>query len=285
MFTTNAIARRLPQTRIKLFFARILYILIRIFLRSNLVHVKRHGIHYLLDISEGIELSIFIFGRFQNIILKNRFYTLPQDAVIFDVGANIGSMSLAFSQNAPQGHVYAFEPTDYAFKKLLKNLDLNPKLKSRITTAKCFASNKSLYAPMLMATSSWKTNHFFSKGHPVHGGITKSSGNAPSITLDDYCLKQAISRLDLIKIDTEGQELDVIKGAMSCIRRFKPIIIFEAGQYIMDENGFDFKDIERVLEELNYRFYSLQSGMEITGLNDQTIIPRLSTIDIIARPS
>lgn len=280
----NWMASRIPWTRIKLFGARILYVVLRIFLRSNHVQVKRDGIQYHLDLSEGIDLSIFIFGHFQPKVVNNPFYTMPQDAVVFDVGANMGGMTLAFAKHAPYGTVHAFEPTDYAFKKLLKNIDLNPYLKPRIVPVKCFVGDRSLTAPVLFTAASWKTDAFFSKGHPLHGGIDKSTGHAPGITLDDYCETNKISRLDLIKIDTEGHEITVIKGAMGVITTFKPVIIFEVGKYMLDEKGVRFMDFITLLGNHGYTFASLKNGQVIDPVNFRRIIPRRSTIDIIARP-
>jgi FkbM family methyltransferase len=283
-FLTRRISTRLPVTRIKLFFARILYLLIRIFLRSNQVTVVRNGIRYQLDLSEGIDLSIFLFGQFQHVIFSNSFYTLPKNAVVFDVGANIGSMTLEFGIRSPKGCVHAFEPADNAYKKLLKNIDLNPDIKPRALPVKTFVSHSTLTAPTLSAVASWKTDRFFSGGHPVHGGCSETTSNAPSITVDRYCSNHDIHRLDLIKIDTEGQELDVIKGAMSSIRRFRPVIIFEAGQYMLNERGISFSDFDVRLGGLGYRFHSLQNGEKIDRYNCDQIIPKLSTIDIIALP-
>lgn len=280
----NWITSRIPWTRLKLFGARLLYVMLRIFLRSDCIEVKRNGIHYHLDLSEGIDLAIFIFGHFQPKVIRNRFYTLPRDAVVFDVGANMGSMALSFAIHAPYGMVHAFEPTDYAFKKLLKNIDLNPDLKPCIVPVKRFVTDRTSTVPVNFATASWKTDSFFTHGHPVHGGIEKSTGRAQSITLDEYCNTNAISRLDLIKIDTEGHEMAVIKGAMETLSQFHPVIIFEVGKYQLDEKGVRFMDFVTLLGELGYTFASLQHGQPIDPVNFRHIIPRRSTIDIIARP-
>ena len=66
---------------------------------------------------------------------------MSDDGVIFDVGANIGSLTFNFAQLVPKGLVFAFEPTDYAFKKLLRNLSLNPVIAKRIIPIQQFLSD------------------------------------------------------------------------------------------------------------------------------------------------
>ena len=95
-----------------------------------------------MDLSEGIDLSLFLFGNFQSYVVQNKYFSLEKDAIVFDVGANVGSMSLRFAQGASEGHVYAFEPTDYAFKKLQRNLSLNPKLAERISAVQQFLADE-----------------------------------------------------------------------------------------------------------------------------------------------
>ncbi len=67
------------------------------------------------------DLSLFLFGGFQKHVSQSRFFSIPPDGVIFDIGANAGIMSLQFARPIPQGRVYSFEPTHFAFVKLQKN--------------------------------------------------------------------------------------------------------------------------------------------------------------------
>src|SRR6266508_2180621 len=138
-----SVLHRLPITRSKIFLAKMLYRITVIFFGRTPRVITRNGIRYEVDLSEGFDLSLFLFGGFQKHVTRNTYLRLPQDAVIVDVGANFGLMSLPFSQAAPQGLVYAFEPTHYALGKLRRNLDLNPKLAARIRVVNAFVSASS----------------------------------------------------------------------------------------------------------------------------------------------
>jgi FkbM family methyltransferase len=279
---------RIPLTRIKLAIARLLYKLVRLVIRSDIREISRYGIHYKVDLSEGIDLSLFLFSNFQGYITRSGLFTLPKDAVIIDVGANIGSMTLQFAKIAETGHVYAVEPTSYAFAKLTTNLSLNPALADRVTAVQVFASDQSQYRSRLQAYSSWKIDASADNAHPLHGGTLKSgSANdaVPAVTLDDLCEQQGIGRVDYIKIDTDGHELKVLKGAIQTMRRWHPVIVFEAGLYIFREQNIEFRDFYELLAPEGYTFYNAHNNQIINMGNYVRHIPLYYTIDIIAIPS
>jgi FkbM family methyltransferase len=276
---------KVPVTKIKLFIARILYsILSPIFGHSPRI-ITRDSLKFEVDLSEGIDLSLFLFGNFQKHVAKNRFISLPDNAVIFDVGANFGTMSLYFSKRVPFGSIFAFEPTHYAMKKLKRNLELNPEASSIITPVHTFLSNQSTEAEELKAFSSWKIDRNPGKNeHPVHGGTVMPSSGTPKTTIDDFISDNNISRLDLIKIDTDGHEYEVLTGALLAIDRFKPCIIFEVGRYIMEERGINFESYADLLTSRNYLLSNAANNRLITLDNFSKIIPMKGTIDILAVP-
>ena len=232
---------RIPLTLVKLFIAKILYRILKIFLTTDHHLVERKGISYEIDLSEGIDLSLFLFGSFQNNIVKNKYISLPSNAVVFDIGANVGSMALTFAKIVPNGSIYAFEPKDYAFNKLLRNISLNSELAKLIMPFQIFLSDKTQKNHQIEAYSSWKIDGTASNTHSVHGGIIQPAESIPAITVDEFCTKNEINRLDLIKIDTDGHELQVLKGSCKTIEKYKPYVIFEVGQYIIEEYDITFE--------------------------------------------
>src|ERR1043166_7297998 len=114
----------LPITRLKIFAAKILYKFTTLFAGRKRRVIVRNGVKYEVDLSEGIELSLFLFGKYQSHITANPFLKIPADGVILDVGANVGLMTLQFASVVPNGKVYAFEPTFYALERLKKNIAL-----------------------------------------------------------------------------------------------------------------------------------------------------------------
>ena len=280
----TVILHQIPLTRVRLFFARILYSILHRILRKDVHLIRRRGVFYEVDLSEGIDLSLFLFGNFQNYITDSKLISLPADALIVDIGANIGSMTLRFAQLAPHGRVYAFEPTAYAFDKLMRNISLNPELAQRIIPVQVFVSDQTRTDPQIKAYASWKIDGSAEEKHPLHGGVIKPAESVAAVTIDDFCLQNEIQRLDLIKIDTDGHELRVLIGARNAIEKCLPDIIFEVGGYVMQEHCIDFNQYIKYFDSLGYILWNLKTQKKITPANYMTQIPSRSTTDIIAKP-
>jgi FkbM family methyltransferase len=217
-------------------------------------------------------------------MINQKYFTLADKPVIFDIGANIGHMTLNYVKMFPGSMVYAFEPTDYAFNKIQKNISLNPELSKRIILTKAFVSNKSENNAPIKAFASWKIipdHSIESITHPVHSGIVMEATQTPSIRLDDYIIQNNIQKIDFIKIDTDGNELEVLQGGMDCICRFKPAIIIEVGLYILKEKGIEFEQFFDLFEKHSCDFINTKSGHKITRKNYTQGFPAESTLDIL----
>jgi FkbM family methyltransferase len=236
-----------------------------------------------IDLSEGIDLSLFLFGKFQSHVYKNRLLQLPEDAVIFDIGANIGSICLPLACSLPHSSVYAFEPTDYAFTKLKRNIELNVQLGSRIRAIQAFVSSEKSSCSQLVAFSSWKMTHSTETKHPVHGGTPKEATKQQT-TIDDFVIEHDISKLDFLKIDTDGYEFEVLNGAVGSLRRFRPFIVFELMLYALEEKGLKYSDFESLLFPMGYRFLDAQTGQTLKQSNIEKVVPRNGGIDVLALP-
>ena len=280
----NVTVHQLPLTRIRLFVARILYVLVHCILGTDKHLIQRQGVSYEVDLSEGIDLSLFLFGNYQNYITNNKLFSLAKNAVIFDIGANFGSMALKFAQLAPNGRVFAFEPTSYAFDKFRRNLSLNPELAGIIKPIQVFVSDQTSAQPQIKAYSSWKVDGSAVDKHPLHGGTIKSTEFVPAITIDDFCFQYEIQKVDLIKIDTDGHELQVLRGARKTLERYYPILIFEIGLYVLRQQKVSFELYYDFLSSLGYRMFNSKNGREIMLENYPTQIPSRSTTDIVAIP-
>jgi FkbM family methyltransferase len=275
----------IPLTRIKIHIAKLLYKLVKLFGQPDVQIIRRKNISYEVDLSEGIDLAIFLFGEFQSHLFKQSDMKIAQNAIIFDVGANIGDTTLKFANQFPESQVFAFEPTDFAWKKLLRNIELNPDLSTSITPVKCFLSDTNCEKAEMIAYASWKLVHNSEKSHHYHGGLASSAVATPSIRLDTFIEENRISRVDLLKIDTDGHEVSVLRGAIQTLQNFKPYLIIEVGQYTLHEENSSFIDIWNILKECGYsRIINSQNGKEINLQNYKNIIPEKATIDIVAYP-
>jgi FkbM family methyltransferase len=287
---TRALLRKfinnnLPITRIKIGIAKILYSVVSVFYGKKSRLITRNNIKFEVDLSEGIDFSLFLFGNYQKHVTKSKLLQLPADATIIDIGANLGAMTLQFAQIASKGKVYSFEPALPTLVKLQRNLQLNPELASHVVVVNSFASSKSAQNPGIKAYSSWKlTGEKGVNVHPEHLGIALSTEGVGSVSLDDFSKSEQLNRIDFIKIDTDGHEFEVLNGAKNLIAKFRPRIIFEISQYIMKERGIDFSFYSNYFKEANYKMHDSASEAVITLDNYSDYIPKHGTIDIIALP-
>jgi FkbM family methyltransferase len=272
------------STRFKMKVAHAIFAIMRFLnIREERV-IYRGGLKFEVDISEGIDLSLFLFGHFQNHVSRNKFISLPKDAVIFDVGANFGSISLPFATGHDRAVVYAFEPTHSAMAKLKRNIELNVDiLGRRVIPIQAFISDSNTNSSTLAAFSSWPVDSLDGDRHPVHLGVSKDA-TKKQITLDSFIQDRGIDRVDLIKIDTDGYELDVLRGAADLLRRFRPLVIFELTAYLMKERQISFSDYEELLLPLGYQLLDAKSFGKVAESNIEKLIPPGGGIDILAIP-
>ncbi|HXX94231.1 MAG TPA: FkbM family methyltransferase [Planctomycetota bacterium] len=275
---------RLPWTKIKLGIASTAYHLARPFLGNRPRIIVRGGIRYRIDLSEAIDFALFLAGNFQGYITHSGRLALPADGILFDVGANIGSTAMGLARQVPQGRVYAFEPTHSAFGRLKDNLALNPELSGRVTPIQVFLSDRTAGEPGLVAYSSWKLDGSRKDRHPLHGGSLEGTSGISSVTLDEFCRDRGVVRMDLLKIDTDGHELAVLRGARETLGRLRPPIIFEVGLYILKERGVRIEEYFDLLDPMGYRWTNMKTGHPVTRETARSEIPLRSTTDILALP-
>lgn len=270
-----------------MFIAHILYKTVAPFLSNTLMIKKRNGISYELDLREGLDLSMFLFGKFQAHTIHSKYLNLANDTIVVDVGGNFGYMALQYAQKFQAGSVISFEPTHYACLRFERNLALNPHLAKRISLIKRFVSDEVSKNAKIKAFSSWRVDTITNKHsarHDVHLGIEKSTDGVSSITLDYFFEKNSINKVNLIKIDTDGHEFKVLKGARKTISKYRPLVLFEIGKYVMSDEGISFSFYIEYFKKINYKLFDSKSGKRLDEKNWNSLIPDLGTIDAIAIP-
>jgi FkbM family methyltransferase len=253
--------------------------------KNDRVEVERRGIRWALDLREGIDFSIYLLGAFEpgtQATLKK--LVKPGDSV-FDIGANIGAHTLGIAQSVgPQGRVFAFEPADFAFEKLCHNLALNPALAARTFPQQILLSASSSDSNEPQIYASWPLENSGSV-HPKHRGQLVSTARASVDTLDAFVARNNIERLDLIKMDVDGHELPVLRGASETLRRFRPTLVMEMSPYIHAEHENSFAEFVALLKSFSYSLRDAESDsavpLDVQEL--ERLIPDGASINVVAR--
>jgi FkbM family methyltransferase len=258
--------------------------LLRLGVRSRR-RIRRHGLTFEVDIREGIDLSLFLFGSFERDILATIKSLIRSDGTFIDVGANIGALTLPVADYLKHGHVYAVEPTDFAIAKLHTNLALNPALSGRVTVIQSFIASETSSTSDLVAYSSWPVNGSDeSTQHPVHKGVQQTA-RCGQVTLDAMVEQHGIQTVSLIKIDTDGHEFAALSGASHCLKQLRPAVIFEACEYLMRPPRQTFDDFARLFRSHDYTICERTTFRPISDQDFLRTCPAGGGLDLLALPN
>jgi FkbM family methyltransferase len=137
--------------------------------------------------------------------------------VALDVGANVGAYSLLLGQwVGPGGRVFAFEPAPTPFKGLVRHVRLNHLEQVVHPVASAVGAAQST-APLVLASTAGESRLARSAEGQAGQGQAGTI-DVPVISIDTFCAAEQIAP-DFIKVDVEGAELDVLRGARETIRR------------------------------------------------------------------
>lgn len=191
---------------------------------------------YLCYENDTISNSLLEYGYWENELIKYAETFLNDNSIILDIGANIGTWSIPLA--IKNRKVYSFEPYDSSFYSLCGNIFLNNK--EHIIYP---------YHSAITDNVNKKTSMYLSETINIGGCklIEKNDNNNQLnryklITLDSLKLE----KVNFIKIDVEGQELNVIKGGTKTILKNKPVIFFEC----WDINSHHWNNIPNTHNEL-----------------------------------
>jgi FkbM family methyltransferase len=149
----------------------------------------------------------------------------------------------------PEGNVHAFEPVPENFARLTRNLALNGL--DQVTCQQLALSDKCGHTVFYAATG---------RNSGVGSLKQRETDDRPMeievTTVDDYCDKHAILRIDLMKVDVEGAELFVFRGALRLLTSTEaPIIMFETDEILTARFGASSVSIKTLLHQHGYSFF------------------------------
>jgi FkbM family methyltransferase len=227
--------------------------------QSDRTVVVRDGITYDLDLAQGIDFAIFLGNIYERQTKSALRKLVSPGSLVLDIGANIGAHTLHLAQLVgPGGRVMAFEPTDFAFRKLGRNLELNPSLAARVDAYHCFlAASDGANVPEAIY-SSWPLAKQ-SGLHAKHLGREMLTEQAQSRSLDSVLNENGDRKVHLVKLDVDGFECDVLAGATAMLREVRPVFVMELAPYVLEERGASLDQLLSYFLPNGYVFYHEQT--------------------------
>jgi FkbM family methyltransferase len=178
-------------------------------------------------------------------LLRNAAEAVKPGSVVWDVGANMGLFSFAAAGLAgARGSVYAFEPDAVMARLLRRSARLNPQA-AHVEVIPCAVAQELGLAHFEIAKRSRASNAL--EGYQLsQGGGVRELETVVTVSLD--WLSERLPPPDVLKIDVEGAELAVFRGAQQMLKTKSPILIFELTRPNWGEES-------RLLSDLGYTLF------------------------------
>lgn len=237
-------------------------------------YLRSHMVPFVISVRgfkiRGLSLMDYIVGAYEPETTKLFEKIVKKGQTIIDIGADYGYFSLlAAKLVGPYGKVFAFEPYKERCEQYLsKNISLN---KFRNTEIVQKAASDTADSHMYFADS----RSLFNINNTVVGtynGVDRET--VDSVRLDDF-FKNYDRPIDLIKIDAEGGEMNVLKGAHDVLERNKNIkLILEVAPRIMRAAGLLPDNLLLLLRTHGFVLHYINSDGSVAAVRDEEIISR-----------
>ncbi len=207
------------------------------------------------------------FGAHQRNELAMLLSFVREGDTVLDVGAHIGTFSLPLaSRVGSAGRVYAFEGCPESFAILEKNIALNQKGAVAVPTLAVVTDEPGDYEIHL------KSHHTSAAFFSRRSTGPESEGASPCVHLDTWWEAQhpASAAVHVIKIDTEGMELRVLRSARRLIERHRPILYAEISVDQLARQGDPIRDIASFLRGFGYHLFR-NDGVRNSATDDYRI--------------
>jgi len=179
--------------------------------------------------------------------------SLHEGSVMIDIGAHIGYYSILSSQVVgPSGRIVAVEPNPETVPRLRKNLALSRASNVVVQDVACTDKETTLtfYQASIRNTGASSISE-------SNAGIADHAETARSVkvrgrTLDSIVQELALRRVDFVKIDTEGAEVQVLRGMKNTLAKYHPHMLIEVRQPLLHNMGTSVEELRAVLHDSGY---------------------------------
>lgn len=206
------------------------------------------GFSMKLDLRDAVQRRMYFYGdydeRYEAKMIRR---LLDKGEIFWDIGANIGYFSLlAAAALQHTGQVVAFEPGQAAYARLLDNIALNPF--RNIAPFNLAVTDRQGEAALYLAAGT------ADGGASLYGAGPEVTAreSCRTVALDGFAPSHALPGPDFIKIDVEGAELFVLRGARQILAASRPLLLVELKAGTLAASGTDKHEIQELLAGYGY---------------------------------
>src|SRR5262249_14672098 len=216
---------------------------------------KRMEDGYLFPVDAGtlVGWNVHFFGSYEPEVRDQMRRRLTPGDVAVDVGANVGWHTLLMATLVgPSGRVYAFEPNASTRERLVRAVEAN-QLVNVVIDPRAVSDR-----PGAAAFEAPPAGHVWDGTGRLGNGAAPGTPRVDRVTLDAFVAEAGIGRLSLVKIDVEGWELPVLRGARGVLDALRPAILFEYDPAYIQRSGGAREDLTACLTDARYELFLLR---------------------------
>lgn len=224
------------------------------FHKNPIIMTDKHGIRFVLYPWDKMSFEKLSSHRMFDADFSGFKKIVRDGNIVFDIGANIGLHSIILSKIiGKNGKLYSFEPVPNTFDLLNETLGLN---RAYNTEAKNIAFLDKI-GNLSMNVFDINNSSLNSFGNPVFGKVKAIDKVKVEVdTIDNFCEKNKISKIDFMKVDVEGYEKSVFAGAKKMLGNgLVKSLSFEISKIPLEGSGTKPKEIFDILSSYGYKSY------------------------------
>jgi len=193
-----------------------------------------------------MQRQLFWYGYYERPVEMAIKKMLRPGSVFIDIGANIGYFSIMAARQCSSCTVVAFEPVKELFEEMKANILLNDI--PNIIPLDYAAGDKEEERTIFLSGSENRGMSSLQKPENYMG----KTQQVKVVSIDEWFSRSGLKKVDLIKIDVEGNEPAVLKGMESVIKKFRPVLIMEVNPETLLLFKWTVRDIDLLVREMGY---------------------------------